>query len=338
MTSRREPDVSVVMPVRHAHAHVDDAIRSILAQRLSPLELLVIDDHADRATRARLAAWRRADSRVRLVDVRGSGLVDALNTGLADARGPLVARMDADDVAHPDRLLLQRAFWRTRSNLTVVSCYVESFPRSELGEGYRIYERWLNALREPDEIAREIFVESPLAHPSVLFDRRAVIAAGGYRDDGGPEDYELWLRLHAAGHRFAKVRSVLHYWRDHSSRLSRVDARYARDRFIDTKARYLAVALGERRTFVWGAGRIGRRLARHLLARDVRIEAFVDVDPRKIGRRAHGRPVLAPDALPAAGDGAIVLAAVGSRHARALIRTRLRRAGYVEGRSFWAVA
>lgn len=338
MRGKSPLDISVLMPVRRAAGHVDDAIRSVLAQRLSPLELLVVDDHADEVTRRRLHRWRDADARVRITRTDGDGLVDALNTGLARARGTLIARMDADDVAHPDRLALQHAFLRTRGDVSVVSCLVESFPRSRVREGYRIYERWLNALCEPQEIAREIFVESPLAHPSVLYPTSVAREAGGYRDDGGPEDYDLWLRLHRAGHRFAKVREVLHYWRDHPGRLSRVDPRYALERFLALKARHLADALAGRPAVVWGAGRIGRRMGRQLLASGAVIASFVDIDPRKIGRTVRGRPVVPPEDLPSPDGGIVVLGAVGSRHARGLIRARVRAAGFVEGRDFFAVA
>jgi len=334
----QDRDISVVMPVRHAADHVDAAVRSLLAQRLSPLEVLIVDDASDPATASRLAAWRDADTRIRIVPNEGRGLVAALNSGLRQAHGRLVARMDADDIAHPDRLLLQRAFARNRGDVSVVSCLVESFPRSSVREGYRIYERWLNALTEPEQIARERFVESPLPHPSVLFPRELVLDAGGYRDDAGPEDYDLWLRLAGRGHRFAKVREVLHRWRDHPDRLSRVDARYSLERFLETKARHLAPLIGRRRVSLWGAGMIGRRLSRHLLQRDVQIERFIDIDPKKIGRTVRGRPVTSPDALPLPGDDVLVLGAVGSRHARGLIRARVTAAGHVEGRSFFAVA
>jgi hypothetical protein len=73
-----------------------------------------------------------------------------------------------------------------------------------------------------------IFLESPLAHPSVMLRRERIIGAGGYRDGAFPEDYELWLRLHRSGHRLAKLKQPLLDWRDEPGRLSRRDPRYAR--------------------------------------------------------------------------------------------------------------
>lgn len=332
------PRISVLVPVRDAGDTVDDALRSILDQSFPHLEVVVVDDHSTDDTPARLATWRDHDPRVTVTANPGRGLIDALNTGLDRARAPLVARMDADDLAHPRRLELQEHFLRVRPGITVVGSLVESFPRHEVREGYRIYERWLNALTTPDDIAREIYVESPLAHPSVTFRRDAVRDAGGYRDVGWPEDYELWLRLHHLGHRFAKVPALLHHWRDHGERHSRTHDRYAVERFLETKAHYLAKGpLADCPTVVWGSGRIGRRLGRHLLREGAAIDAFIDIDPEKIGRTRHGRPIHAPEGLPGPGTH-VVLAAVGSRNARELIRNRVTGRGYVEGVDFFATA
>ncbi len=332
------PEVSVVMPVRDGASTLDAAVGSILSQSFRAVELLIVNDHSRDGSRERAAAHRARDARVRVIDNPGAGLIDALNAGVEAARAPFVARMDADDVAHPDRLALQHRFFHVRGNVDVVGTCVESFPRQDVREGYRIYERWLNALTEPAEIAREIYVESPIPHPTAFLRRDLLLEIGGYRDVGRPEDYDLWLRLHLAGRRFAKVPRVLHFWRDRPDRHSRTHPRYSVESFLRTKARYLAIGpLSARPAIVWGAGQIGRRLGRLLVLEGVAIDAYVDIDPKKIGRTRRGRPILAPDALAAPGH-AVVLAAVGSRMARTLIRRRVAARGYLEGRDFFAVA
>src|SRR3990172_3586333 len=104
---------------------------------------------------------------------------------------------------------------------------------------FRLYLDWLNSLVSDADIRREIFVESPLAHPSVVFLRRWVEQVGGYQDHGWPEDYDLWLRLYLAGANFAKVPEVLLYWRESPERLTRRDGRYALENFLRAKAHYL---------------------------------------------------------------------------------------------------
>ena len=85
------------------------------------------------------------------------------------------------------------------------------------------YEAWQNGLTDHDSILRDLYVESPFAHPSVVYRREPVERAGGYRALGWPEDYDLWLRLAAAGARFARLPEVLLYWRDRPERFTRTD-------------------------------------------------------------------------------------------------------------------
>jgi hypothetical protein len=164
-------------------------------------------------------------------------------------------------------------------------------------------------------------------------------ARGGYRDCGGPEDYDLWLRGHAAGWRFAKRPESLLQWRDGPGRLTRVDPRYAPARFQALKLEALrrGPLSGGRGVVLWGAGRIGKAWSRSLAGAGLRVTAFVEVDPDRIGRRVHGAPVVA--VAGAAGfPGALHLAAVGQRGARERIRAAARALGLEEGRDLLAVA
>jgi len=336
-----DPAVSVLLPVRDAGPLLEDCLASLERQTLVDFEVVAVDDGSTDGSGELLEAWAARAPRLRVVHQPPHGLVAALNRGLAACRSPFVARMDADDISHPRRLELQAAVLEARPEVGVVSCLVRCCPRASVAGGFARYEEWLNGLRSHEQMARERFVESPLAHPSVMVRREVLRAAGGYRDCGWPEDYDLWLRLFAAGTGFAKVERPLHFWREHHDRLTRRDPRYSTDAFLRCKAHHLALGplSGGRSAVVWGAGRTGRRLSRLLLAGGVEVAAFIDIDPRKIGRVARGRPVVAPEALPGLlGEGAVVLAAVASRGARELIRARLEAIGLVEGDGFWCVA
>jgi hypothetical protein len=208
-----------------------------------------------------------------------------------------------------------------------------------VGEGFRIYESWLNSLASPDAIARERFVESPVAHPSAMVRRE--LLEPGYRETGGPEDYDLWLRLLEQGVKIAKIDRYLFFWREHGERLTRVDGRYSVENFLRCKAKYLLSGPlhGVGRVAVWGAGQTGRRLSKHLIRGGAPVEVFVDIDPDKIGRTLRGRPIIGVDGLPALlGDGTVVLASVASRGARGLIREQLDALGLQEGVGYWCVA
>lgn len=337
----RTPRVSVLLPVRDGLPHLGTCLDGIARQRIADLEVIAVDDGSTDGSAELLDRRAAEDRRLRVLHRPPSGLVASLNAGLAAARAPLVARQDADDVSHPRRLELQLELLDASPQVGVVSCAVRIFPRHRVAEGYRLYERWLNSLVGHAAMARERFVESPLAHPSAVLRRGVVERAGGYRDLGWPEDYDLWLRLFAAGVEFAKVDRLLYFWRDHPSRLSRRDARYAADAFLRCKAHHLLEGplAGAGRVVIWGAGPTGRRLARSLAAGGAPVDAFVDIDPDKIGRTVRGRPVVAPERLPGLlGPGVVVLSAVASRGARSLIRARLDAFGLTEGEGYWCVA
>ncbi|MCA9668991.1 MAG: glycosyltransferase [Myxococcales bacterium] len=325
------PAVSVLMPVRDAADTVELAVRSVLGQTLGDLELVVVDDGSRDGSVARVCEAAAGDRRVRVIEQPALGLVAALNRAGSEARAPLLARMDADDESLPRRLERQVAAIRAGGEaLAVVSCRVASLGEP-LGDGWRRYLAWLDSVRSEEDIARELLVESPLAHPSVLMRRAAFERVGGYRDFDGPEDYDLWLRLAAAGYRFCKVDEMLLRWRDSASRLTREDGRYRPEAFLRCKAEYLAratLARGgagfARPLVIWGAGRAGRLLGRALEAHGVEIEAFIDIDPNKIGRTRRGRPVHSPEALSDVGLAeSFVLAAVPVVGARRLIREHL---------------
>jgi len=335
------PSVSVLLPVRDAAPTLETCLWSLHRQTLEPVEVVAVNDGSRDGSGELLDRWAAGDRRRHVLHQAADGLVAALNLGLARCSAPLVARMDADDVSHPRRLELQAAYLEQHPEVGVVSCLVQHFPRGGVGEGFRIYEAWLNSLRHHEQMARERFIESPVAHPSAMVRREVLTSAGGYHDMGWPEDYDLWLRLFDAGVRFAKVGRPLFFWREHGRRLTRSDRRYAPASFLRCKAHYLArgpLAAADR-VVVWGAGRTGRALSRWLIGEGVGIAAFIDIDPDKIGRRARGRPIEPPERL----DRLLtprsrVLAAVGSRGARQLIRERLNALGMTEGVNYWCVA
>ncbi len=334
------PRVSVLLPVYNAAATLHEALESLAAQTLRDFEIVVVDDGSTDATPRVLAAWAQRDPRLRVLRRPHAGIVAALQAGLAACRAPLVARMDADDVALPERLAAQMAFLESHPQVAVVGSQVEAFPAEAVREGLRRYLAWQNALLTDADIRREIFIESPFTHPSVTFRREAIRAVGGYQDSGWPEDYDLWLRLYLAGARFAKLPQVLLRWRERPDRLTRSDPRCSLENFLRAKAHYLARGpLADRdAVFLWGAGMMGRRLGRWLLREGVPLRAYLDIDPKKIGRTRQGRPIHPPEALPSLWTAArrpALIAAVGAEGARPLIRARLQALGLREGEDWW---
>jgi hypothetical protein len=335
------PRVSVLLPVRDSARTLDACLESLSAQTLADHEVVAVDDGSRDGSGEALRARARADRRLRVLRTPPRGLVAALQLALGEARAPLVARMDADDVAMGERLALQAERLERDASIDVLGCRVALAPSpgAPAGEGMRAYVEWQNALLDHEAMARDRFVESPLVHPSVAMRTASLRALGGWRDLDGPEDYDLWLRAFDAGLRFAKLAETLLEWRDSPGRLTRTDPRYAPARFLALKVEALARGplACPRPVVVWGAGPVGKAVARALRAAGHELRAFVEVDPRKLGGRVHGVPVLAVREAGAL-RGPLHLAAVGQKGARERIRAEAARLGLAEGDDLIAVA
>jgi glycosyltransferase involved in cell wall biosynthesis len=335
--------VSVLMPCYNAAAALPEALQSLAAQTFQDFEIVAVDDGSTDDTPVILADFAGREPRLRVLRIDHGGIIAALNHGLARCRGDYIARMDADDRCHPERLRLQVDHLDSDPDLAVSSCLVRAFPADSVREGFRIYIEWLNGLVSDEDIRREIFVESPIPHPSAVVRRDWLDRMGDYQERGWAEDYDLWLRMAQAGARFGKVPQVLLDWRESPDRLTRQDSRYSLENFLRAKAHYLAQGplAGRDAVILWGAGMMGRRLGKQLQRNGIELTAYIDIDPRKIGNTRRGAPILAPEDLLGLWRGhtnPVLLAAVGARGARALIRSRLTEFGFVEGQDWWGAA
>jgi hypothetical protein len=333
------PRVSVLLPARNAARTVHAAAVSILRQTERDLGLVCVDDGSTDATGEVLEALARRDRRVTVVRGPGEGIARALNRGLARCDAELVARMDADDLAHPDRLAVQCEALAADGALAAAGSRVALFPRGAIRAGMARYAAWLNGLVSAELVARDLLVEAPLVHPASVIRRAALHSAGGWRDGPFPEDYDLWLRLSAAGGRLTNVPSTLLRWRESPQRLTRTDPRYAIARHVALKCAFLVrhVLEGRGEVAVWGAGETGRAFADALGAEGVRVALFVEVDRKKIGRTVRDAPVISYEDVHRA-RGLPLLVAVGAPGARELIRAELARAGFREPDDFRCVA
>jgi len=337
------PGISIILPCYNAALTLDDTLESLARQTLDDFEVVAVDDGSSDTTLAILNCWAARDSRFRILSQPHGGVIVAANAGLRACRADYIARMDADDISHPERLERQAGFLDEHPEVAVVSSLIKVFSEEGVREGYQLYVQWLNSLVTNEDIRREMFVESPLANPSVMVRASWFEKMGGYQENSWPEDYDLWLRMYLAGAVFAKVPEVLLSWRDHPERITRTDGRYSVTNFLRAKAHYLARGPLSNRdaVIVWGAGMMGRRLGKQLQDQSMPLAAFVDIDPKKIGRTRRGKPIIPPEDLTKFWqryDNPAILAAVGARRARGLIRGRLNGFGFTEGRDWWAAA
>jgi len=324
----------VLLPVFDAARTLGECLQSVATQTEPAFECVLVDDGSGDDSLAVARAFAASDARFRVLSRPHRGLVDALNTGLAACRAPVVVRMDADDRMHPERLAAELAALSASPELAAVGCQVRLFPRGPLSDGLRAYERWLNSMDSPEAVRREAFVECPVAHPTLAV-RREVLLAFRYRDEGWPEDYDLVLRLLAAGRRIGVVARALHDWRDGPGRLSRRSPSYSLEAFTRCRAHFLAAALLEAHGHytLWGYGGTGRALCRALGELGKRPRRIVELHPGRLGQRIQGAEVVPPEALDRARDRPLLVSVAGAK-ARAEIRQRLGQLGFIEVEDF----
>jgi glycosyltransferase involved in cell wall biosynthesis len=320
-----------------------------LTQSYEDFELILVDHGSIDKTRSIMRAFEPEDERVRVVvRPRSEPFTSMLNQGWRSCAGDLIARMDADDIAHRDRLQLQVELLASHPDLDACGTLVRirrrlfGDPRqqSAADSGYARYEAWINSVVTPERIAAERFVDSPLANPSTMVRRSAFERLGGYEDVPWAEDYDFWLRMLESGARLGKVVQVLLDWFDSDQRATRRLERYSQDRFQRAKAHYLArlPVVRERGVAICGAGPIGKRLAQRLV-RDHKIvaAAFFEVSEKRIGNLIGGIPVLSSEYI-ADYRHRVLIAAVGQPGARKRIRGLASEATFTEGVDFFCIA
>jgi glycosyltransferase involved in cell wall biosynthesis len=177
--------ISVVMPTYNSAAGLARSIKSILDQTFTAFELLVIDDGSTDGTEAIVASFH--DSRIRYLRLPHQGISASLNAGLSEAKFSIIARMDAGDLAAPDRLQKQFLFIEKSSSSTVVSCHYVVFRNDSV-------QYLVKGSPDPSQIRRRLILHPDFPHPGTMFRKQSILEVGGYREVP-LEDYDLWLRI-----------------------------------------------------------------------------------------------------------------------------------------------
>jgi glycosyltransferase involved in cell wall biosynthesis len=335
MPSGHKIPLSVVLPAYNSGDTIVRAVRSILDSPGADFELIVVNDGSTDQTVERVQAI--PDPRLQLLHQDHRGPATAFAHGLRHARGRWIARMDADDIATPDRLVKQLEHLHSTDGDAVGGLVQILDATGRPVPTMNRYEQWLNSLITPEAIAAYRFVESPLVNPTAM--ARREIFEMGYRAGPWPEDYDLWLRVLHAGFRISKIPEPLLTWTDHPQRLTRSDPRYSAEAFDRCRRMHLLEGplRGVERVHLWGAGKTGKPWMRWLLAEGFTVKTLTDVSPRKLGQNIHGVIASDPEALPSAGTIPLIIA-VGASGARNHIARFITARGFVPGENAWFVA
>ncbi|WP_231833783.1 glycosyltransferase family 2 protein [Thermosynechococcus vestitus] len=204
------PLLSVLMPVFNAEAYVGEAIESILGQSFRDFEFIIIDDGSTDNSLSVLKRYAVQDARIRLISRENRGLVATLNEGIALARGEWIARMDADDVAMPNRFIVQLAALE-RERVDFCGGAIQCFGALRSVCFYPL-------THEACEV--HLLFGVPFGHPTVI-GRHSAFAELGYDPDYPyAEDYELWQRAWGRGYKFVNVPEVVLRYRVHAGQVS----------------------------------------------------------------------------------------------------------------------
>lgn len=184
------PPISVIMPVRDGARWLGEAIASIQDQTLSDFELIIVDDGSADETPRIIGEHAKTDPRIRAMRQERLGLVAALNRGLAESRGWLIARLDADDRAHPQRLQRQSEYLERHPEIGLLGTWADKIDEQGSVTGS------LKPTTQPDELAALLTRTNPFLHSSIMLRKSLLQDVGFYRPAfQGAEDYDLWLRL-----------------------------------------------------------------------------------------------------------------------------------------------
>jgi glycosyltransferase involved in cell wall biosynthesis len=213
--SGRQPRVSVLMAVYNGERYLKPALESILAQSFEDFEFIIVDDGSTDRSPALLQQCAARDARIRLIWVPHTGLTRSLNQGLAIATGEFVARMDADDIARPQRFARQVEFLTTHPDVALVGCGYDLIDEKD-----RILETVVPVAEDRAIQDRHLRGLTTICHPCVMARRQSLSSIGGY-DESYPvaQDLDLYLRIGETG-KVANLPAILMKYRYHSDSTS----------------------------------------------------------------------------------------------------------------------
>ncbi len=329
--------VSVLIPVYGLVEAIEKCLNSLLIQDYPDYEVVFVMDRCSAETLNKLEVFSEKFDKTQLIKSDLPGIAAALNTGLSRCRGEYIARMDADDEMLAGRLRAQAEYLDKHKPVGLVSGLV-LFDSKDASEGYRYYCEEINKLRTHHEMFEYRFIESPVAHPSVMFRRSLIDTFGCYSEEAVPEDYELWLRWFSNGVRFGKLNKEVIVWRDSINRASRVLPQYNRQAFDQVRMLYLikhlkSICTSNTHIVVAGAGKYARKKIQQLISNKLPVIGISDLTIRAIDQLKF---IPFPELQPATGR--IVISFVSNRGAWQEIKASLTSRGFQAGKDYFPCA
>ncbi|MDT0539588.1 glycosyltransferase family 2 protein [Croceitalea sp. P059] len=282
--------ISILIPFKNTEQFLTECLKSIVEQTFENWEVLAVNDHSTDSSRALVNSFALKDSRIKLLDNEGTGIIPALRYAYTIAKGAYITRMDSDDIMKPNRLQNMLHSLEEKGKGHVAVGQVRYFSDRGISDGYSRYEKWLNQLTSTGENYNEIYKECVIPSPCWLVHREDFEACGGFEPNRYPEDYDLTFRFYEKKIKVIPCDEVLHLWRDYDTRTSRTHVHYAQNYFLDIKLHYfLKLDYNPKRPLViWGAGFKGKKIAKTLLEKNIAFNWLCD-NPKKINKEIYGQ-------------------------------------------------
>lgn len=283
------PLVSILIPFKNTEAFIKACLVSVLNQTYANWELLIVDDASSDSSAKIVKEFAKNDDRITLLTNPGTGIIDALRFAFKHSKGTFITRMDSDDIMHANKIKVLVTHLLKYGKQHVAIGLVNYFSEEGIKEGYKKYEIWLNNLTKAGRNYSEIYKECVVPSPCWMVHRNDLIACDAFNPNTYPEDYDLAFRFYKHQYKCIPCDTVIHDWRDYSSRTSRTHEHYAENHFIDIKLHYfLELDYNPNKSLVvWGAGNKGKTIAKILIKKAIPFEWICD-NPNKIGRDIYG--------------------------------------------------
>lgn len=284
-----KPRVSIFTPFKNTEAFLPACLNSIINQSYTNWELLLINDHSTDNSLNIAKIFAQKDSRIKVYNNNGNGIIKALQTGYLHATGTLITRMDSDDIMTPDKLEVLVTNLQKYGRGHIALGKVFYFSNTQISDGYKKYETWINGLTATGSNFIEIYKECVIPSPCWMIHKDDFEIAGGFNSDIYPEDYDLTFRFYKHNFKPIACDKVIHLWRDYSSRSSRTQTNYSQLSLLDIRAAYfLKLDYDPNRPLViWGAGNKGKFIAKKLIKKNVPFYWICD-NPNKINKSIYG--------------------------------------------------
>jgi len=292
------PLVSILIPFKNTAPFLRNCFDSILEQTTENWEVIAINDGSSDTSFEIVKHYANSDSRIKVFNNNGSGIIEALRTSYSFSKGKFITRMDSDDIMKPERIEIMAADLEKKGMGHLAIGQVKYFSEKGISDGYDRYEKWLNMLTAQGTNYSEIFKECVIPSPCWMVHRKDLEACEAFEPNRYPEDYDLTFRFYEKGLKIIPSNRVLLLWRDYDNRTSRTSEHYAHNYFLDIKLHYFIKLHLDIKTdlVVWGAGNKGKTIAKALIDKNIDFN-WICNNPKKIGKEIYGKILMSVDSL-----------------------------------------